>query len=198
MLELGDQCVSAPTDSIKETTGKEYFLNRGYEHTSVDINGLHGSLVRDLSKPEEFNDWYATFDILTNAGTTEHVEPFESQYECFSIIHDVLKVGGIAIHLVPDVYELDNNGRRKNHCRYYYSNDFFTLLAKYNGYELLSCTVISGLRCAVIKKTKESPFMLDRSKFLESISIRPFSINIFATILRNLGVGKVLRRIGLR
>jgi hypothetical protein len=198
MLELGDQLISVTEGILTEITGKEYFLRKGYEHTPVDINGLNGSVMRDLSQPEEFDDWHTTFDIVTNCGTTEHVEPFESQYDCFNIIHDVLKIGGIAIHLVPDVYELDNNCRRKNHCRYYYSDELFRSLSESNGYKLLSCTVIGGLRCAVIKKIKEAPFMLDRSNLLSLIAIRPYSINIFVKMLRVVGIGKLLRLIGKR
>ena len=78
MLELGDQVILDP--NIAEETGKAYFTNRGLEHVSVDINGLHGAIVRDLTRPEQFQDWHGSYDVLTNAGTTEHVEPIESQY----------------------------------------------------------------------------------------------------------------------
>jgi len=192
MLELGDQVIS--DKNIPEKTGKAYFTNRGYEHVSVDINGLHGAIVRDLTRPEQFQDWHGSWDILTNAGTTEHVEPFESQYECFSVIHDSIKVGGIAVHLIPDVDERDEHGAWKNHCRYYYSESFFELLAKDCEYELLSNTVIEGLRSATIRKTKNAPFMGDRSKFLASIAQRDYSTNVVIRI----GVGKLLRRVGLR
>lgn len=202
MLELGDQVISDP--NIAEETGKAYFTNRGFEHVSVDINGLHGAIVRDLTRPEQFQDWHGSWDVLTNSGTTEHVEPFESQYECFGIIHDCMKVGGIAIHLLPDVYERDEHGAWENHCRYYYSKPFFELVAKECGYELLSNTVINGLRCATVRKTKNVPFMSDRSSFLESIAQRDYSTNsarttnIARTFLRRIGVGKLLRQIGLR
>ena len=140
-------------------------------------------------------------DIITNQGTTEHIEPFESQYECFSILHDCVKVGGIIVHLLPDVYEHDEHGRRKNHCPFYYSESFFEMLAKECEYELLSNTVINGLRCAVVRKKKSVPFMHDRSKFLALISQRKVSIfhnNPIRTILRQMGVGKLIRRLGLK
>ena len=56
MLELGDQVMKVP--NIHEKTGKDYFTIHGYKHTSVDINGLHGALVRDLTKPEQSKDWH--------------------------------------------------------------------------------------------------------------------------------------------
>lgn len=179
MLELGDQVIK--DSKILEKTGKEYFVNRGYEHVSVDLNGLHGSVARDLTKPEQFQDWFGSFDILTNAGTTEHVDPYESQYECFSIIHNLIKVGGIAIHLIPD-NERDEHGRWKNHCRYYYSQKFIAILARECEYELLSNTVLNGLRCATVRKTKNLAFMNDRSKFLSLIVRRNYSVA--RTILR--------------
>ena len=197
MLELGDQEVVliGLREHIPEKTGKAYFTNRGFKHVSVDLNGLHGALVRDLRKPEQFQGWRSYFDVLTNAGTTEHVEPFESQYECFGIIHDSIKVGGVAIHLIPDVFEHDRNGAWRNHCRHYYSASFFELLAKECSYELLSNTVINGLRCATVRKTKNVPFMSDRSKFLAAIAQRqPTShpTDIPRKVLRRLGVGRFL------
>jgi hypothetical protein len=195
MLELGDQVITDP--NISESTGKAYFTNRGYEHVSVDINGLHGAVVRDLTRPEQFHDWHGSWDILTNSGTTEHVEPFELQYECFSIIHDCLKVGGIAVHLIPDVHQHDEHGAWKNHCGYYYSGVFFEILAKECEYELLASTVINGLRCATVKKTKNVPFMKDRLKFLSLIAQRDYSENRDRTFLRLIGVGKVLKHLGL-
>lgn len=190
MLELGDQVVRDP--AISEETGKAYFENRGFEHVSVDLNGLHGAVVRDLTRPEQFKDWHGSWDVITNSGTTEHVEPFESQYECFGIIHDCLKVGGIAIHLVPDVYERDEHGAWRNHSRYYYSKSFFELLANECEYELLSNTVINGLRCAAVKKTKSVPFMDDRAKFLASVARREKAISL-KSLWR-----KLIKRIGLR
>lgn len=198
MLELGDQVIYDP--HITEETGKAYFLNRGFEHISVDINGRHGAIVRDLTKPEQFIDWHGVYDVLTNAGTSEHVEPFESQYECFSIIHDCIKVGGVAIHLIPDMDERDKKGSWKNHCRYYYSTSFFEMLVKECEYEMLSNTAINGLRCVAVKKTKNTPFMADRAKFLESIAQRDYTnypIIIFRRLLRWIGIGKLLRWIGL-
>jgi hypothetical protein len=197
MLELGDQVIMEP--NITEKTGKEYFTNHGYEHVSVDINGLHGSVARDLTKPEQFHDWHNSWDILTNSGTTEHVQPFEAQYDCFGIIHDCLKVGGIAVHLIPDVDERDERNAWKNHCRYYYSGSFFDLLAKECEYELVSNTVINGLRCATVRKTKNAPFMKDRSKFLAEIAQRDHQPdNAVTTIIKRMGVVKILRRLGLR
>jgi hypothetical protein len=200
MLELGNQLIRDPNNP--EKTGKDYFTNRGFQHVSVeDINGRNGALVRDLRKPDQFHEWHDWCDVLTNSGTTEHVEPFETQYDCFSILHDCLKVGGMAVHLVPDVYEHDERNAWKNHCRFYYSDAFFKFLAQECEYELLTCTVINGLRGVAVRKTKDLPFLKDRAKLLELIAQRDRqphrSKNFVSAAWRKMGVGKLLRRIGL-
>lgn len=172
MLELGDQVIKSP--GVTEKTGKDYFTNCGYTHTSVDINGLHGAVVRDLTKPEQFYDWYGLYDVLTNSGTTEHVEPFEAQYTCFNILHNCLKVGGMAVHMVPDVHAHDEHSAWRNHCGYYYSKSFFDMLADECEYELFANTEIKGLRCAAIRKAKDKPFMYDSVKFLSLIAQRDY------------------------
>jgi hypothetical protein len=187
MLELGDQVIN--DRSISEKTGKAYFKNRGFEHVSVDIKRHHDELVLDLRKPEQFKDLTNSWDVITNSGTTEHVEPVETQYECFQIIHDCLKIGGIAVHLNPDVEVRDNSGKWKDHCRIYYSKSFYDMLARECGYELLSNTVINGLRCAAMKKTKEGSFMRDRTRFLEQIAERdvdPQAVGFFRKLKRRI------------
>lgn len=198
MLELGDQVVTDPI--IDEETGKEYFSNQGYEHISVDQNGLHGAVIRNLTKPKQFIDGHGSWDIITNMGTTEHIEPLESQYECFSILHDCIKIGGVMIHLLPDVKMHDEYGAWKNHCPFYYSESFFEILAKDCEYELLTNTVINGLRCSAIKKVKDAPFMQDRSKFVALIAQRDqeWSSGFVRNFLRKMGVGDFLRRLNLR
>lgn len=199
ILELGDQVIDDST--LSEKTGKEYFTKLGFMHTSIDLNGLNGAIIRDLTKPEQFHDWKEKFDILTNAGTSEHVEPFESQYECFKIIHDCLIVGGVAIHLVPEINERKKNGAWKNHCRFYYSEAFFEFLAKAGNYDLISNTVIKGLRCVALRKKSNIPFKCDRIKFLANITQLNYTKSpkeVIRTFLRNIGLGKFLRCLGLR
>jgi hypothetical protein len=167
MLELGDQVIRGSLGP--ERTGKEYFENRGVLHTSFDMNGEHGALKVDLSKPITNPEWLNAFDIVTNAGTSEHVEPHSTQYICFMNIHNCLKAGGIAVHLIPDIFELENSGHWKNHCNNYYSHEFFVLLAKLNGYSLFTSTTIGGLRCVGLQKNTDAPFTSDRDAVLAAI-----------------------------
>ena len=190
MLELGDQVIQERT--LAETTGKGYFERRGFIHVSVDRNGRHGAMCRDLTKPEQFADWHEMYEIITNSGTTEHVEPFEAQYDCFGIVHDCLKVGGIAIHLIPDAEAHDQRGAWKNHCHYYYTASFFEMLAQACGYRLRLNTVLNGLRCAVVQKTGATPFMNNRDLFFTHIARRKIGFSP-----RNIW-GNALNRLGLR
>ena len=188
MLELGDQIINDPL--VKEKTGKEYFKSRNITHVSVDFNGLHGSLMLDLRRPEQFQK----FHNITNSGTTEHVDPKDTQYECFNILHDCLKLGGIMVHIVPDFEELKNFGAWKYHCNNYYTIKFFEMLAVECAYELSTATVINHNRCVVLRKTERSVFMQDREKFLALISYQP--IPLFIKVKEK--IGAILRSLHLR
>jgi hypothetical protein len=170
MLELGDQTIAS--DAIPENTGKAYYENRGVAHTSFDLNGANGALRVDLSRRIRKRAWLGAFDVVTNSGTTEHVEPYDAQYVCFLNVHNCLRPGGVAISLVPDVEELDRNGAWKNHCNHYYSHAFFARLAELNRYDMVASKLINGLRCAALRKTRDAPFTRDRAAVLAGIARR--------------------------
>jgi SAM-dependent methyltransferase len=176
MLELGNQHISDENrracPGILERTGKQYFENRGVKHTSIDLNAEDGALPIDLSRPIGRPDWRHSFDIVTNAGTSEHVEPFEAQYECFRNIHACLKPGGIAVHIVPSAEGLSAKGRWRDHCNNYYSRRFFDTLAEHNAYRVVSFQFMDELILTCLQKTEDRPFMADRSAFLEPITRR--------------------------
>jgi hypothetical protein len=182
MLELGDQIIFG--DDIPETTGKSYFENRGYDHTSVDLNGANGSIKKDLSKPEQFLDWHNRFDIITNSGTTEHIEPVSAQYEVFKIIHDCVTVGGMVVHLVPDVVEHDEKGLWKGHCPFFYSREFFDTLASECGYDLIRNETVNGLRAVAYIKTNDSPFKIDREMLCSGVAVREGGMSYGYTTLK--------------
>jgi hypothetical protein len=161
MFELGNQRFIGGEFS----TGKQHFEHYGMLHTSVDINGEDGALALDLRKPELFYDFKCRYDVLTNLGVTEHVEPIVSQYECFSIIHDVVRAGGIMIHMVPDVEELDASGAWNKHCSIYYQKEFFSELAEHCNYTILENKVIFGLRSVVLRKETARSFTTNAEIF---------------------------------
>jgi hypothetical protein len=158
VCELGNQLVKWD----KSGTGKNYLLEREIiEHVSIDLNGQNGALKIDLSKP--ITQWKNYFDILTNYGTTEHVN---GQYEVFQNIHNLIKVNGCSTHAVPIV------GGWARHCNVHYEKSFFEELSKVMKYEIVYCDtrIIEGrwkhqsdidktLVCAVLMKKEDSVFI---------------------------------------
>jgi len=124
MLEYGDQMVRANGNQ----PAKLYFQSLGVNHVSIDLNGLFGALPMDLSKPLG-DDFHDKFDIVTNSGTTEHIQ-IDGQYECFKNAHLCCRIGGLMIHVVPKCGQFI-----KSHGYVYYSKGFFNYLASVNGYK---------------------------------------------------------------
>lgn len=168
MLELGNQSVNHA--KRPEKTGKAYFTNNGFDHISVDLNGLDGAIKKDLREIKDFREYIDCFDIVTNCGVTEHVEPIYNQHTVFRIIHDSLKVGGIAFHILPDSDEMANK-RWDQHCRIWYNEKFFRSLAGLNHYEILAIDKIDSLIAVAYKKTAPTKFNDDVEKFQEHLHI---------------------------
>jgi hypothetical protein len=169
MLELGNQELGA---GATERVAKRHYESKGVVHTSVDLNGLDGSIVVDLSKPTDRRDWIGHFDVITNCGTTEHVAPNDAQYEAFRNIHLWLRVRGIAVHALPDVHALEEHGIWRGHCENYYSEDFVRMLAAANRYEILAMQPIDNVLAFCLEKTEDSPFMEDRAAFIAQVAYR--------------------------
>lgn len=142
MLELGSKQFGAY---------KRYFEEQGWRHTSVDLNGEGGALPLDLQRP--FN--LGHFDVVTNFGTTEHVE---SQEPVWRNIHDALEVGGYLLSTVP--YPGDWVG----HGRWYPPDGWYADFCELNGYEmeLLDIVGLFQERRRMIRlrarKAREQPF----------------------------------------
>ena len=130
MLELGNQTFQdkALISSLNlPLTVKHYWESKGVKHTSIDLNGEDGTLPLDLSKPlpEKF---YNAFDIVTNCGTSEHVE---NQFECWKNIHKCLKTKGFLLSAIPE------KGRyNENHCDWFYDMNFFEVIADRLSYKI--------------------------------------------------------------
>lgn len=169
MLELGNQRLRR-RDGFSERTGKAYYEKRGVEHVSLDFNGEDGAVALDLSVPIDKPEWDGYFDIITNSGTTEHVEPYAAQYTCFANLHRWVRPGGIMVHIVPAVEGLATTRRWHGHCNNYYSADFFTMLARENDYELVASEVVNHLRAACVRKRGDGPFMADSGTFLAQVT----------------------------
>lgn len=185
MLELGNQKVKLDG---KRIVAKKYFENIGFKHVSFDINGKNGAIPIDLSKPIR-KEYFNKFDIVTNSGTSEHVEPYEGQYECFRNIHLCTRIGGIMIHVISQ------SGSFPGHCPFYYKHDFFDILAKCNNYDVIE---IGELRrgnnffaiAGLIKK--DGPFLIGKNELLEGIVQMPCNRKTKIK-LKNILLGKLTK-----
>jgi hypothetical protein len=181
VLELGNQtfvneCVTKYNTILNgynhTTPVKKYVESKNKKHVSIDITGLDESLPFDLNSDTILD--IGEFDLVTNFGTTEHIEP--NQFEPFFHIHNLCKVGGIMIHEVP-VFN-----HWPGHCRYYYDENFFLYLSKKNNYDILEMERINygsvgDLIFVALKKT--NPSFLSEKKELElNIKISETEINI--------------------
>ena len=77
---------------VNRYVAKDYFkqIKNIKSHTSIDTNGKNGALKIDLRYPVDTSSGFI-FDVITNFGTTEHVESVwpEDQYAVFENIHNM-------------------------------------------------------------------------------------------------------------
>lgn len=150
LLELGHQ-------ETYENLGFKYLrdlISQDYnKYITIDLHNNYGVTIFDLS---EYNPEAFSADIITNFGTTEHVEYEEGQYNCWSNMHSWLKIGGITIHHIPEL------GSWIDHCRYYTDFTFYKNLENY-GYKILeldnSQDENGNLNWCVLQKTSDISFM---------------------------------------
>jgi hypothetical protein len=164
LVELGDQKLHACVRRTKDggrVWAKDYFEELGCHHYSIDWHGKNGAYPIDLSKPIRDPFWIGRFDILTNFGTAEHVQ---NQYECWRNIHNLVKEGGLFIHVVPWI-----NHYPRSHCEFFYDGSFFEKLAKQNGYKIIFSKPAKSIGhwcCSLVKSEKKINFMVNDENIL--------------------------------
>jgi hypothetical protein len=152
IIELGDQMLNAgtPPEAVSKLIKKfnsnfdsatiagglpnrsgvvfayELWHRCGFDYLSYDVNPAPYSKVFDLNFDVVPDADRQTGTIVTNIGTTEHVA---NQLNAFRTVHDLLKVGGVAIHQVPFAGML-------NHSLVNYHPKFFFSLIVNNRYRL--------------------------------------------------------------
>jgi len=125
IAELGNQYFRADSLGV-DVSAKKVFRAMGANHWSFDINEKDGAHYLDLSKP--IPEGMSSFDLVTNFGTSEHVE--ESQFQCWKNIHDLCRWDGHMIHTVPAV------GHWPRHGTYHYTKERLCGLAMRCTYEI--------------------------------------------------------------
>ena len=163
MLELG--CQNIYGDAFGTSYGsiaKDFFKGLNIEHTSWDICGCQGSEIVDLRLDINVAE-NGQFDVITNFGTTEHIENTEigGFYEGMKNIHNLCKIGGYMIHENP------KTGNWIGHGVNYVTEDFYRSLANDMGYQILELTehfamgnITDGCNiCSVLVKVEDKPFV---------------------------------------
>ena len=112
---------------------KDYFMSIGFkEYKSIDINGAYNSyqfdLNKDILKTYNFNQKY---NLVINNGTGEHVF---NQYSLFLNFHNLTKVNGIMLNVLPFIDWI-------NHGFYNFNPIFFADLAASNNYEIIKISL---------------------------------------------------------
>lgn len=93
--------------------------------------------ILDLNFEDLPKRYRESFDIVLNFGTTEHII---NQLNCFRVMHDAMKVGGISFHQRPCA-------GWANHGYYLYHLLFIQDLAKANDYEIVDYWYMPAGQC---------------------------------------------------
>jgi hypothetical protein len=116
----------------------------GHEYTSIDLDPLDPeSLQWDLNYIQCPEEHMGRYELVTNHGTTEHLI---GQLSAFKLVHDLLKVYGTAIHVLPCL--------EANHGFFSYSPVFFECLARENNYELVGLYLSECMSSTGLKELK--------------------------------------------
>jgi len=173
ILEIGD---NDPNYDL------QYFVDKGMEHTLIEPVRTDGNpwmpriaqnyIPKVLPDASQLAEYMNYFDVITNIGCIEHLEPLDSHYEIWKNLHDMCKVGGVMIHIMPDIDECDKYLRWYGHCHYFFNTAFFEFLEQELGYEIIANDLLNWNRSVAVKKITNSQFNIDRETFLNKFNIR--------------------------
>lgn len=105
-------------------SSREFWRALGFDYRCLDFEGHRDSFALDLNKDPVPAAMAGAYDLVVNAGTSEHVA---NQGHCFKVMHDLCKVGGLMMHEVP-------GGGLMNHGLVNYNPKFFWHLCRENNY----------------------------------------------------------------
>jgi hypothetical protein len=139
---------------------KPFFEFCGFSHVSIDLNGT-GDYRFDLTHPIDVQAINGPFDVVTNFGTTEHVD---EQEPCWRNVHALVRLGGTLISCTP----LD----WPKHGRWYPTEEWYLQFCELNGYELEErWGVVDSLGrktiCMRARKVADLPFTFPSVQMIE-------------------------------
>src|SRR5256885_7367791 len=85
-------------------SGRELHEALGFSYQCLDLDPSFGSIRFDLNLDGVPPEHVGRYDFVTNHGTSEHVL---NQYNCFKVMHDFCRAGGLMIHAVPFTVHLE-------------------------------------------------------------------------------------------
>ena len=109
-----------------------FWTSLGFEYAAVEYGGHRSAIALDLNRDAVPPALKSSFDLVVNAGTTEHVV---NQDNAFRVIHDLAKPGGLMMHDVPAMGMM-------THGPISYNIQFFWLLCRDNDYEPLDLGLV--------------------------------------------------------
>jgi hypothetical protein len=123
---------STPRPEERTTMFSEITDLTNIEYHSIDVcPGLKNTEILDLNFDPLPAHLMGHHDVVFNFGTTEHIF---NQWNCFEVMHDATKVGGVIYHQLPASGYFD-------HGYYCYTPLFFREMAQANGYEVIDLFV---------------------------------------------------------
>jgi hypothetical protein len=131
---------------------------------SFDMTGEFDSIQLNLS--EDLPSEYAQkFDIVTNFGTTEHVQ---NQYVCWKNAFRMLVEGGIMINEIP------KKGHWEGHCKFYF--DESAVASMQRDFEILEMQDIfyedaGNLLYFVLRKKHNGEFITSENDLMSTVQV---------------------------
>jgi hypothetical protein len=129
-------------------------------YVCIDMDGTNNALDLDLNNAC-YEDVGEQFDVVTNHGTTEHCL---NQLNCFRFMHDITKVGGLMIHMVPSWPYCDYNN-----CFFFMTEEVFSNVAEANNYEKVRLNLFDDSNgkyvLAVLRRTSDAKFIIPIQRY---------------------------------
>jgi hypothetical protein len=157
-IELGLPQATSTVDGMERQAdtapaSRPFWESLGFSYNAVEYGGHRGVTSLDLNRDSVPFSLRSSYDLVVNAGTTEHVV---NQDNAFRVIHDLTKVGGVMMHELPA-------GGMLTHGVVSYNPQFFWLLCRDNAYEVIDLTVAHAVDAPISNDVVQSNARYARS-----------------------------------
>lgn len=113
-------------------TARDVFASAGFDYLCCDVDRRPGTIYVDFNDQSFDRTLYGQFDVVMNAGTTEHLS---NPVPAFFLMHHLCRKGGILYNEVP-------LSGWMNHGLVNLTPKFWHMLRWINGYDVLSARII--------------------------------------------------------